>query len=73
MKINFKYLTLAVSLGAVVTSCDLEVVPPSNLSTSSFWATAEDAWNGLNGVYGQMNGPDIWDEMYTDNAHSHKP
>lgn len=73
MKINFKYLTLAVCLGAAVTSCDLEVVPPSNLSTSSFWATAEDAWNGLNGVYGQMNGPDIWDEMYTDNAHSHKP
>lgn len=73
MKINFKYLTLAVCLSAAVTSCDLEVIPPSDLSTSSFWKTAEDAWNGLNGVYAQMNGADIWDEMYTDNAHSHKP
>lgn len=73
MKFNFKYLTFVISLSSVVTSCDLEVIPPSDLSTSSFWRNADDAWNGLNGVYAQMNGADIWDEMYTDNAHSHKP
>lgn len=74
MKIDIKYTTLALLLGSTsFTSCDLEVIPPSDISTESFWKTEKDAWNGLNALYGQLPGMDIWDEMYTDNAHSHKP
>lgn len=27
----------------------------------------------MNALYAELPGMDIWDEMYTDNAHSHKP
>ena len=74
MKLNIKYTALALLLGSTsLTSCDLEVTPPSDISTESFWKTEKDAWNGLNALYGQLPGMDIWDEMYTDNSHSHKP
>ncbi len=74
MKLNIKYTALALLLGSIsFTSCDLEVTPPSDISTESFWKTEKDAWNALNALYGQLPGMDIWDEMYTDNAHSHKP
>lgn len=57
-------------------ACDLDVVPPDALSAESYWKTQKDAWYALNEIY--INGmPDfsagISDEMYTDNAHSHKP
>lgn len=72
MKLN--YITFsALFCAALATSCDLEVTPPSDISTETFWKNENDAWSALNGVYAQMPGFDIWDEMYTDNAHSHKP
>ena len=58
---------------ASFTACDLDVIPPSDISAESFWTSEKDAWYGLNACYAQGNGFDIWDEMCTDNAHSHKP
>lgn len=74
MEFNIKSIILALLLGSTsLVSCDLEVTPPSDISTGSFWKTEKDAWNALNALYGEIRGMDIWDEMYTDNAHSHKP
>lgn len=57
-------------------SCSLDVVPPDALSAESYWKTQKDAWYALNEIY-IYGMPDfsagISDEMYTDNAHSHKP
>lgn len=73
MKFNIKYITFFALLCVSMASCDLDVVPPSDISTETFWKNEKDAWNGLNALYAQLPGMDIWDEMYTDNAHSHKP
>ena len=71
MKFNIKYITFSALLCASMVSCDLDVVPPSDISTETFWKNEKDAWNGLNALYAELPGMDIWDE--TDNAHSHKP
>lgn len=73
MNLNIKNCTVLGLLAVSFTACDLEVTPPSEISTESFWKTEKDAWYGLNACYAQMSGFDIWDEMCTDNAHSHKP
>lgn len=73
MKLKVKYITLSALLCASMVSCDLEVIPPSDISTETYWKNEKDAFNALNGLYAQLPGMDIWDEMYTDNAHSHKP
>lgn len=73
MNLNIKNWTVLGLLAVSFTACDLEVTPPSEISTESFWKTEKDAWYGLNACYAQMSGFDIWDEMCTDNAHSHKP
>ena len=65
--ISFAFVCLS------MTACDLDVIPPSDISTETFWKDEADARNALNGLYAQLPGMDIWDEMYTDNAHSHKP
>lgn len=73
MKIQIKkIITLCVLIGTF-SSCDMDVVPPANISAESFWKTEKDAWYALNGCYRSMPALDIWDEMCTDNAHSHKP
>lgn len=54
-------------------SCDLDVVPPAEIVAEDFWKTEKDAWYALNSCYATMPALDIWDEMTTDNAHSHKP
>lgn len=36
-------------------------------------ANGKDAWYALNTCYSTLDGVDIWDELCTDNAHSHKP
>lgn len=71
-----KHLMVLGALALGVSSCDLDVVPPDSMSAESFWKTEKDAWYAMNEIY--INGmPDfingISDEMYTDNAHSHKP
>lgn len=55
------------------TACDLDVVPPSDIAVENYWKTDKDAWYGLNSCYATLPGVNIWDEMCTDNAHSHKP
>ena len=54
-------------------SCDLDVVPPAEIVAEDFWKTEKDAWYALNSCYATMPALHIWDEMTTDNAHSHKP
>ena len=73
MKLHIKSLVLFCTLTGVLTSCDMDVVPPAEISAENFWQTEKDAWYALNGCYQSMPGLDIWDEMCTDNAHSHKP
>ena len=58
---------------ALLASCDLDVLPPTSISPETYWSTDKDAWYALNTCYKNMPGLDIWDEMTTDNAHSHKP
>lgn len=73
MKFSIKYIALSTLLVTSMGACDLDVVPPSDISTETFWKNEKDAYNALNALYAQLPGMDIWDEMYTDNAHSHKP
>lgn len=54
-------------------SCNLDVIPPADISESSFWKTEKDAWYALNDCYARLQGFNIFDDMYADNAHSHKP
>lgn len=76
---NTKYIKHLVLLGMLslgMSSCDLDVVPPDSMSAESYWKTEKDAWYAMNEIY--INGmPDFIngmnDELYTDNAHSHKP
>lgn len=70
---KFKYITLTALLCATVSSCNLDVLPPSDIATETFWSNEKDAATALNGLYAELPGMDLGDEMYTDNAHSHKP
>ncbi|MGL5317137.1 MAG: RagB/SusD family nutrient uptake outer membrane protein, partial [Bacteroidales bacterium] len=67
-----KYSAIALLAGSIY-SCNLDVVPPSDIAVENFWKTEKDAFFALNACYAKMPGMDIWDEMCTDNAHSHKP
>lgn len=73
MKLKFKYITFSALLCATVSSCDLDVIPPSDIATETFWNNEKDAAAALNGLYAELSGIDLADEMCTDNAHSHKP
>jgi hypothetical protein len=73
MKLQINKILALLVLAAFFTACDLEVVPPAEISAESFWETEKDAWYALNSCYSSMKAMDIWDEMCTDNAHSHKP
>lgn len=61
------------AISCMTTACNLDVTPPASLSVDKFWKTEKDAWYALNGCYTSMPSIDIFDEMCTDNAHSHKP
>lgn len=73
MKTKLENILTFVLFAAAFTACDLEVIPPANIAAENFWKTEKDAWYGLNACYANMDGVDIWDEICTDNAHSHKP
>jgi len=73
MKLQINKLHALLAFSAIFVSCDLEVVPPAEISAVSYWNTENDAWYALNSCYSNMKAMDIWDEMCTDNAHSHKP
>ena len=51
MKFNIKYITFSALLCASMVSCDLDVVPPSDISTETFWKNEKDAWNGLSLIH----------------------
>lgn len=65
------YSVLACTL--MLSSCDLEVTPVSEIPEDAYWKTEMDAANALNALYSTLQGPDLLDEVCTDNAHSHKP
>lgn len=73
MKAKIKNIIALAILASTFTACDLDVVPPSDIAVENFWKTEKDAWYGLNACYSSMDGLDIWDELCTDNGHSHKP
>ena len=56
-------------------SCELDLISPSEIVKENFWKTENDAWYAMNSCYSEL--PDfaggMIDEMTTDNAHSHKP
>lgn len=73
MKRNIRNLLIGLCLTGGLAGCDLDVIPPANIAAESFWKDDKDAWYALNACYSGMDAVDIWDEMCTDNAHSHKP
>ena len=56
-------------------SCDLDLISPSDMVKENFWKTENDAWYALNSCYSGLPSfsAGMIDEMTTDNAHSHKP
>lgn len=60
-------------MAGIFTACDLDVLPPANMATETFWKTEKDAWYGLNACYAELEGAQLPDECCTDNSHSHKP
>lgn len=73
MKRNVRNLLIGLCLTGGLAGCDLDVIPPANIAAESFWKDDKDAWYALNACYSGMDAVDIWDELCTDNAHSHKP
>lgn len=74
MNNTIKSLVVCAFLGTAMTSCiDMDVTPPTQMGTGNLWKTEKDAWYGLNACYAELPAMDIWNEMCTDNAHSHKP
>lgn len=71
MKNNIRKIALGLCLTGALTACDLDVVPPADIAAENFWQTEKDAWYALNTCYATLDGVDIWDELCTDNAHSH--
>ena len=51
MKLKFKHISLLAFACVSITSCDLDVIPPSDISTETFWKDEVDANSALNGVY----------------------
>lgn len=73
MKNNIKTRVLGLCMAGIFTACDLDVLPPANMATETFWKTEKDAWYGLNACYAELEGAQLPDECCTDNSHSHKP
>ena len=48
---NIKNLAILGLFTVAFASCDMEVVPPSEIAAENFWKTEKDAWYGLNACY----------------------
>lgn len=72
MKFNIKYIIFFVLLCVFMVLCDLDVVLFFDIFIEIFWKNEKDVWNGLNVLYVEFLGMDIWDEMYIDNVYSYK-
>ena len=65
-----KKITLCTILGATVVSCDLDVVPPSDIAAETFWQNEKDAWSNLNAIYSNtMPGIGIYGDTYTEDVY----
>lgn len=73
MKLQINIFIILYVFVVFLPACNLDVIPPAEISAESYWKTEKDAWYALNSCYSEMKAMDIWDEMCTDNAHSHKP
>lgn len=51
MKNNIKTIVLGLCMAGIFTACDLDVLPPANMATETFWKTEKDAWYVLNACY----------------------
>ncbi|MCD8310819.1 MAG: RagB/SusD family nutrient uptake outer membrane protein [Prevotellaceae bacterium] len=71
MRNKIKYLLSGLCAASLLAACDLDVIPPSDMSAENFWKTEKDAWYGLNSCYAELSGCMLYDECCTDNAHSH--
>lgn len=57
-------------LGATVASCDLEVEPPANIASETYWTSEKDAWYNLNAIYEKtIPGIGIYDDTYTEDVY----
>lgn len=69
-----KNIALGVILMTSVSSCDLEVVPPSNIASETFWKTEKDAWYNLNACYSAcIPGINIDSDTYSDDVYCQYP
>lgn len=66
-KLTLALLSTGVALG--VTSCKLDVVDPTNLSSETFWQSESDVHNNLTFLYANtVPGVGIYDDAYTDDV-----
>lgn len=64
-----KNILFYAALGLTVSSCDLDVEPPSNIAAETFWKTEKDAWYNLNAVYeSAMPMIGIYQDSFTDDV-----
>ncbi|MBS6577092.1 RagB/SusD family nutrient uptake outer membrane protein [Parabacteroides goldsteinii] len=62
----FKSIAFCTIIGATVTSCDLEVEPPSSIASETYWTSEKDAWMNLNVIYSNtIPGIGIYDDTYS--------
>lgn len=73
MKIKFDIIFKTALFCVLFNACDLDVIPPSEISSENYWKTDKDAYLALNTSYANLQGIDMWDELSTDNGHTHKP
>lgn len=66
----FKNLMFCTVLGATIVSCDLDVVPPSDIAAETFWQNEKDAWSNLNSIYSTvMPGIGVYGDTYTEDVY----
>lgn len=62
----FKNIAFCTIIGATVTSCDLEVEPPSSIASETYWTSEKDAWMNLNVIYSNtIPGIGVYDDTYS--------
>lgn len=66
----FKNIAFCTIIGATVTSCDLEVEPPSSIASETYWTSEKDAWMNLNVIYSNtIPGIGVYDDTYSPDAY----
>lgn len=70
----FKNIVFCTIIGATVTSCDLEVEPPSSIASETYWTSEKDAWMNLNIIYSNtIPGIGIYDDTYSPDVYCQYP